>query len=50
MLDRSQAYLAAITAEARRIRVRASVNIIDPDIAFLPADSSGRRPGPSRSS
>ena len=44
MLDRSQAYLAAITAEARRIRVRASVNIIDPDIAFLPADSSGAAP------
>lgn len=41
MLDRSEAYLAAITAEARRIRVRASVNIIDPDISFLPASSSG---------
>lgn len=44
MLDRSDAYLAAITAEGRRIRVRASVNIIDPDIAFLPADSSGAAP------
>jgi len=44
MLDRSDAYVAAITAEARRIRVRASVSIIDPDIAFLPTDSSGAAP------
>ncbi len=44
MLDRSDAYLAAITAESRRIRVRASVSIIDPDIAFLPAASSGAAP------
>ena len=41
MLDRSADYLAAITAAGRRIRVRASVSIIDPDIVYQTPASSG---------
>lgn len=41
MLDRSADYLAAITAAGRRIRVRANVSIIDPDIVYQTPASSG---------
>ena len=41
MLDRSPAYLAAITASGRRILMRATVKIVDPDIVYQAAASSG---------
>ena len=43
MLDRSPAYLAAITASGRRILMRATVKIVDPDIVYQAAASSGGR-------
>lgn len=42
MLDRSAAYRAAITGDARRILLRAVIDIISPDIVFGEADSSGQ--------
>lgn len=44
MLDTSAAYYAAITADARRILLRAIIDIIDPDITYGTASSSGTAP------
>ena len=42
MLDRSAAYRAAITGDARRILLRAVIDIISPDIVFGETASSGQ--------
>lgn len=42
MLDCSAAYRTAITGDARRILLRAVIDIISPDIVFGEADSSGQ--------
>ena len=44
MLDTSQTYYAAITADARRILLRALIDIIDPDITYGTTTSSGAAP------
>ena len=41
MLEQSAQYKAAITADARRILLRAAVDISDPDLQFLDVQSSG---------
>lgn len=41
MIDASQAYKTAITGDARRIFLKSVIDIIDPDIAFGSATSSG---------
>lgn len=41
MLEQSAQYKAAITADARRILLRAAVDISDPDLQFLNVQSSG---------
>ena len=42
MLDRSSAYRAAITGDARRILLRAVIDIVSPDIVFGETGSSGQ--------
>ena len=42
MLDLSGSYYAAITADARRILLRAIIDIIDPDISYGTVEGSGR--------
>ena len=44
MISSTAAYQAAITADSRRILLRAIINIIDPDIAFQEATASGQAP------
>lgn len=44
MTDPSPEYYAAITADARRILLRAVIDIIDPDIVYQTAESSGASP------
>lgn len=44
MLERSKEYQAAIVAPGRRIGIRASVSVIDPDIQYLPSQSSPETP------
>lgn len=44
MLEQSVAYKAAITGDTRRILLRAFIDIIDPDITFGTATSSGAAP------
>lgn len=44
MLDTSQSYYAAITADARRILLLALIDIIDPDITYGTTTSSGAAP------
>lgn len=44
MLEQSEAYKAAITADARRILLRAAVDISDPDMQFLPVTYSSAAP------
>ena len=41
MIQSSGAYQAAITGDARRILLRAAIDIIDPDIVYGTVDSSG---------
>lgn len=42
MIESSAAYRAAITGDARRILLRAFINIISPDIVFGAGDTSGQ--------
>lgn len=42
MISTSQAYQAAITADVRRMILRAVIDIIDPDIVFGEVESSGK--------
>lgn len=44
MISSTAAYQAAITADSRRILLRAIINIIDPDVAFQEATASGQAP------
>lgn len=44
MIETSAAYKAAITADSRRILLKAVIDIIDPDIVFLDSTSSGSAP------
>ncbi len=44
MISSSAAYHAAITADSRRILLRAIINIIDPDITYQAATESGEAP------
>lgn len=44
MLEQSEAYKAAITADARRILLRAAVDISDPDMQCLPVTYSSAAP------
>ena len=44
MLDLSGSYYAAITADARRILLRAIIDIIDPDISYGTVEGSGEAP------
>lgn len=44
MLDQSAAYKAAITGDARRILLKAVVEIIDPDMTYGAASASGAAP------
>lgn len=44
MLDRSAEYQAAIVAAERRIGIRASVSVIDPDLAWEETAASGAAP------
>ena len=44
MISSSAAYQAAITADSRRILLRAIINIIDPDITYQAATESGEAP------
>ena len=44
MLKQSAAYQAAITADARRILLRAAVDITDPDLQYLPVTYSSAAP------
>ena len=41
MINSTDFYKAAITADARRILLKAAVEIIDPDIVYEASDSSG---------
>ena len=45
MISSSAAYQAAITADSRRILLRAIIEIIDPDITYEAATYSGQAPG-----
>ena len=42
MLDRSEAYRAAVTATTRRMALRAVIDIIDPDMTYGAVTSSGQ--------
>lgn len=44
MIETSAAYKAAITADSRRMLLKAVIDIIDPDIEFLDSTSSGSAP------
>lgn len=44
MLDMSKEYYAAITADARRILLRAIIDIIDPDIVYGSVGSQSLEP------
>ena len=44
MIQSSQAYRAAITADSRRMLLRAIIDIIDPDITYTAPTSSGQAP------
>lgn len=44
MIETSAAYKAAITADSRRMLLKAVIDIIDPDIVFLDSTSSGSAP------
>lgn len=44
MIETSAAYKAAITADSRRMLLKAVIGIIDPDIEFLDSTSSGFAP------
>ena len=44
MIETSSAYKAAITADSRRMLLKAVIDIIDPDITFGTATSSGSAP------
>jgi len=44
MLERTAEYQAAIVAAERRIGIRASVSVIDPDLEWAEASSSGEAP------
>lgn len=44
MLKHTAEYRAAIVAPERRIAIRASVDLTDPDIQYLPVQSSGEAP------
>ena len=44
MLDLSRSYYGAITADARRILLRAIIDISDPDLVFGTVDSQSAAP------
>lgn len=44
MLERSKEYQAAIVAAGRRIGIRASVSVVDPDLRFAAIETSGQAP------
>lgn len=44
MLERSSAYQAAIVAPGRRIGIRASISVVDPDLKWTAATTSGEAP------
>ena len=44
MIQSTEAYKAAITADSRRMLLRALINIIDPDITYTTPTSSGAAP------
>ena len=44
MIDLSASYYAAITADARRVLLRAIIDIINPDISYGTVEGSGEAP------